>query len=141
MGRNVRDLMTANPLTVPPETSVFQAARLMRDAGVGVAVVTDSVNGLVGVLTDRDIVTRVVALERDTILTPISEVLSAMAISVGPDDDIERAGELMGEHAIRRLPVVDGNGAVVGILALGDFVGAGADNAVLKDISAASPNT
>jgi CBS domain-containing protein len=140
MAQTVRDVMTDSPLTVPPETSVFQAARVMRDADVGVVVITDSHEGLAGVLTDRDIVVRAVAVERDLSLTPVREILSAEPISVHPDEDIARAEELMRQHAIRRLPVLDGDGTVIGLVALGDLVGPGADPQTLNDISAAPPN-
>jgi CBS domain-containing protein len=112
----------------------------MRDADVGAVVVTDSTDGAIGVLTDRDIVVRAVAVDMDTILTPVRDIPSAAAVSLHPDDAIGWAEELVRRHAIRRLAVVDRDGTIVGILSLGDLATDADVGEALADISAAPPN-
>jgi CBS domain-containing protein len=136
----VRELMTGSPLTLPPDASVAQAARVMLDRGTGDVIVTDGHGGLSGILTDRDIVTRVIAVERNPALTPLRDVLSANPVAVHPDDDADIASSLMRHHAVRRLPVTDDDGTVVGIVSLGDLAVGGDAGAILAAISAAAPS-
>ena len=111
----VKDLMTSDPAKIGPDDGCAQAAVLMREEGCGsIPVVREGV--LVGIVTDRDIVIRAVADGRDTKTTPVSEVMSADPITIGPESDIEQAVALMAERQVRRLPVVE-NGRLFGIIA------------------------
>jgi len=140
MQQEVRNVMTAGPVMVALQTSLAQAAQVMRDLDTGDVLVADSGGALYGIVTDRDIVTRAVADGLDVTMTPVQAVITPSPVSVRPDDDASRAVVLMREHAIRRLPVVDEQGRVVGIVSLGDLAIDRDDRSVLADISAALPN-
>jgi CBS domain-containing protein len=114
---NIRDIMTPNPRTVSPDDTIESAARIMRDEDTGaVPVVQDG--RPVGMVTDRDIVIRAVADGATS--RPVREVVSGRLISVSPDASTREATDLMSEHQIRRLPVVE-NDRLVGIVSLGDL--------------------
>ena len=118
MAKSVRDAMTENPRSIGASASVVEAARLMRDEHIGSLPITDD-EELVGMLTDRDITTRVVAEAADPKMTSVGDVVSRDLISVEPDEDLEEAVRLMASHQVRRLPVVE-NGRLVGIVAQAD---------------------
>ena len=119
MPKSVRDTMTQNPSTIGASASVVEAARLMREEHIGSLPITDN-ERLVGMLTDRDITTRVVAEAADPKTTPVGKVYSGDLISVEPDKDLDDALQLMARHQVRRLPVVE-NGRLVGIVAQADI--------------------
>jgi CBS domain-containing protein len=119
MAKSVRDAMTEDPRSIVASASVVEAARLMREEHIGSLPVTDD-EQLVGMVTDRDITTRVVAESADPKLTSVGEVYSRDLISVEPDNDLEEALRLMARHQVRRLPVVE-NGKLVGIVAQADI--------------------
>jgi CBS domain-containing protein len=115
---NIRDVMTPNPRCVSPTDSVESAARIMRDEDTGAVPVVE--NGRpVGMITDRDIVVRVVA-DGGQLSKSIGDVVTTGVISATPDMSTREAAELMSEHQIRRLPVVE-NDRLVGIVSLGDL--------------------
>ncbi|MFJ8651628.1 CBS domain-containing protein [Streptomyces rochei] len=139
MTRYVRDIMTGHPVTVEPLTSVTAVARVMRDRDLGAVLVTDG-DELRGLVTDRDLVIRAVAEGGDPERTTVAGVCSdEELITVGPDDELERAVEPMREHAVRRVPVVD-HGRPVGIVSLGDLALERDPESALGDISVARPN-
>ena len=119
MANTVRDAMTEGPRSIAPSASVVEAARLMRDEHIGSLPITDG-ETLVGMITDRDITTRVVAEAADLTATSVGDVSSGELVTVEPDEDLEDALELMARHQIRRLPVVEG-GSLVGIVAQADI--------------------
>ena len=119
MVNRVRDAMTGDPRSIGPSASVVEAARLMRNEHIGSLPITDG-DTLVGMITDRDITTRVVAEAADLATTTVGDVYSQDLISVEPDKDLEEALRLMARHQIRRLPVVEG-GRLVGIVAQADI--------------------
>jgi CBS domain-containing protein len=119
MSKSVRDAMTENPRSIAASASVVEAARLMREAHVGSLPITDD-ETLVGMITDRDITTRVVAEAADPNTTSVEDVYSRNLISVEPDQDLEDALQLMARHQVRRLPVVENN-RLVGIVAQADI--------------------
>jgi CBS domain-containing protein len=119
MAKNVRDAMTENPRSIGSSASVVEAARLMREGHIGSLPITDE-EKLVGMITDRDITTRVVAEGVDPTATSVGDVYSRELISVEPDHDLEEALQLMARHQVRRLPVVE-NGRLVGIVAQADI--------------------
>lgn len=118
MATEVRDAMTPSPTSVPFSTTVADAASLMVAEDVGsLPVVVES--RLVGVITDRDIVRRVVAEGRDPTTTAVGEVATSEPVVVGPDSGLAEALAMMASHKVRRLPVVE-EGSLVGILAQAD---------------------
>jgi CBS domain-containing protein len=119
MAKSVRDAMSEDPRSIGASASVVEAARLMREEHIGSLPVTDD-EQLVGMITDRDITTRVVAEAADPKMTSVGDVCSRDVISVEADKDHEEALELMGRHQVRRLPIVE-NGRLVGIVAQADI--------------------
>lgn len=114
---NIRDVMTPNPRTVSPEDSLESAARIMRDEDTGVVPVVQD-GRPVGILTDRDIVIRGVAEGGSA--RAVRDIVTGRVISVSPDATTREATELMSEHQIRPLPVVE-NDRLIGIVSLGDL--------------------
>lgn len=123
MGTKIADVMTRHPRAVQAQTSVREAARLMEGDDVGSLPVVEAQDSpkLIGVLTDRDIALRVVAAGRDPETTAVSEVASRDIHTVTPDDDLDDALERMARAQVRRLPVVIGEGELVGILSQADL--------------------
>jgi CBS domain-containing protein len=119
MAKSVREAMTENPRSIGASASVVEAARLMREAHIGSLPITHD-EQLVGMITDRDITTRVVAEAADPKTTSVGDVYSRDLISVEPDNDLDQALQLMARHQVRRLPVVE-NGRLVGIVAQADI--------------------
>lgn len=120
----VQDVMTKNPASVTPGATIREAAQLMQreDAGI-IPVVDDQGNKrLVGVVTDRDIAIRVVAEGRDG-GTRVSEVMSTNRLKTcQPDDDVDDAMTAMANEQVRRIPIVDDRGSLIGIVAQADIV-------------------
>jgi CBS domain-containing protein len=140
--RAVKDLMTSDPTTVAPETSVFEAAERMAREDVGPLPVVDN-DGLVGIVTDRDLVVRVLAQGRDPKSTTVREVASQEPVTVSADDDLVTTLELLAKHQVRRVPVVDGN-RLVGIVAQADVareVSSSWVGGVVEDISRESDDS
>ena len=119
MVKSVREAMTDDPSSIGASASVVQAARLMREQHVGSLPVTED-ERLVGMITDRDITTRVVAESAVPEATSVEDVYSRDLITVEPDNDLDEALRLMARHQIRRLPVVE-NGRLVGMVAQADI--------------------
>jgi CBS domain-containing protein len=135
----VRYVMTPDPIAIRSDASVIDAARRMRDEGIGDVIVVDD-DRVCGILTDRDIVVRGLAEECDPRATRVADVCSRELTTVRPEDTVNHAVRLMREHAIRRLPVVDAAGQPVGIVSLGDLALERDPDSVLGHISAAPPN-
>jgi CBS domain-containing protein len=138
----VRHAMTETPQTARPDMNAADAAGLMRQFDVGAIPVTDD-DTLIGLVTDRDLVTRVLAERKDPEQVPLSEILTQSVITVSPDTRLSEARRLMAEHRIRRLPVTKAD-RLVGILSLGDVALADSSNRAvgeaLEEISE-SPST
>jgi CBS domain-containing protein len=115
----IREVMTENPRTISAEETVVDAARLMREEDAGIAPIVDG-GRLVGVLTDRDIAIEVVAAGKDPGSTKASDVASKNLVTVDPQQDLDEALRLMAQHQVRRLPVVEEDGKLVGIVAQAD---------------------
>jgi CBS domain-containing protein len=139
MAKQVRDVMNKKPIKLDRSTPVVEAARQMRAASVGAVLIADD-GRLAGIVTDRDIAVRVVAQGRDPSTTRLADVCSSELTTVSPDDDIDRAIEVMRSKALRRLPVVDSTNQAVGIVSLGDLALERDPQSVLGRISAAPPN-
>ena len=119
MAKSVREAMTEDPRSIGATASVVEAARLMREEDIGSLPITDD-EKLVGMITDRDITTRVVAEAADPTATSVEDVYSRDLVSVEPDEDLDEALQLMARHQVRRLPVVE-SGRLVGIVAQADI--------------------
>ena len=115
----IRELMTQNPATLSTGSTIVDAARLMRDKNTGIAPVTDG-DRLVGVITDRDIAIEVVAQGMDPQSTKVDQIASQNLVTIDPQQDLDEALRLMAQHQVRRLPVVEEDGRLVGILAQAD---------------------
>ena len=115
----VKDIMTKNVAYINPDSSVTEAAQLMQKHNVGSIPVCDK-NGVIGLITDRDIVVRNVAHGTDPHSTPVKNVMTSQVTTVTPEMDIEQVSGIMSKNQIRRIPVVDNN-ILVGIVALGDL--------------------
>lgn len=126
MAKNVRDVMTSNPRSIEPSTTVTEAARLMKSEDIGSVPIVDG-DQLVGVVTDRDIVIRVVAETKDPQSTTAGEIASRDLVTVDPEQDLDEALRLMAQHQVRRLPVAEEDGRLVGILAQADVAREGKD--------------
>ncbi|MFF9773271.1 CBS domain-containing protein [Streptomyces sp. NPDC013978] len=139
MTTHVSELMTSAPVTVEPQTSVATVARMMRDEGIGAVLVTEG-ERLRGLVSDRDLVVRTLAEGGDPDRTTVADACSDDLVTVGPDDDVSRAVELMREHSVRRMPVVDAEQHAVGIVSLGDLAIERDPESALGDISSTKPN-
>ena len=126
MANTVREAMTSNPKSVQTGAAVVEAARIMRDEDVGVVPIVDG-QRLVAVITDRDITIRVVAEARDPQTTTVDEVASKDLATVDPQQELDEALRLMAQHQVRRIPVVEEDGRLVGILAQADVAREGDD--------------
>lgn len=139
MTQRVQDVMTKDPITLPEDTSIIEAARRMRDDGVGNVIVTGGDGRIAGLVTDRDLVMRIVAEGRNVETSTLADARSGDVVTVPSDDSADDVVRLMRERAIRRVPVVDGD-RVVGIVSIGDLAVDREPESALADISAADPN-
>jgi CBS domain-containing protein len=138
MATIVRDVMMTNLQSIDAGASIRQAAAVMRDNDIGdVLVVADG--NLRGIVTDRDLVVRALADGRQPDATPVGDVCSPQLTVVDAQAEVAKAADLMGSHAVRRLPVVENN-EVIGIVSLGDLARRSEPESALSDISAAPPN-
>ena len=125
-----QDIMSKDPMCVTPDTPLVEAARIMKTENIGVVPVVESTGSkrLVGVLTDRDIAIRAVAEGRDGATTSVGHVMSSDVRTSAASDSVEDVMELMGREQVRRIPIVDESGALVGIIAQADIVIEARDN-------------
>lgn len=137
MPRTVQDLMTRNPVTLGPEASATEAARLMKEHDIGDVLVCEK-DRLCGIVTDRDLAIRCVA-DGGSVHEPIGEFCTTEVFTLGPDVGVETAVDAMKERAIRRIPIVEGS-RLVGVLSLGDLAQERDPRSALGRISAAPPN-
>jgi len=115
--------MTQNPACCLADDKVYTIAQRMQSEDIGsMPVVTDhDTKRLIGIVTDRDLALRVVGAGRDVTNTPVSYVMTPTPVMCSPSDDLDATLELMAHHQIRRIPVVDEDGCVVGIIAQADI--------------------
>jgi CBS domain-containing protein len=119
MAKRITDVMSTNPCAIDATKPVAYAAKMMKEEDVGLAPIVEG-DRLVGALTDRDIVTRVVAEGRDPQSVTAREVASTDLVTIDPQQDLDEALRLMASNQIRRLPVVAEDGRLVGVLAQAD---------------------
>jgi CBS domain-containing protein len=126
MGKQIRELMTTNPSTLSADDPGIDAARIMRDEDVGIVPIVEG-DRLFGTITDRDIAIRIVAEGKNAQSTPVREIASTQLVTIDPGQDLDEALRLMAQHQVRRLPVVEEDGRLVGIVAQADIARAGED--------------
>ena len=116
------EIMTKDPVCCLPGDTVDKAAQLMKTEDVGpIPVVTDrQTKRLVGIVTDRDLALKVVAEALDAKTTTVEEVMTTGVVACRPDDDLQKALDAMEGHQVRRIPVVDDNDQIIGIIAQAD---------------------
>ena len=142
----VKEVMTANPACCTTDTPLPEVARMMVDNDCGeIPVVENKESRIpVGVVTDRDIVCRTVAKDKNPLELTAADCMSTSIVTVTPDTPVEECCRIMEEKQIRRVPVVDANGACCGIVALADLArGAkrGVAGEVVKEVSEPSKST
>ncbi|MFF6804185.1 CBS domain-containing protein [Streptomyces sp. NPDC012616] len=131
--------MTSALVTVEPQASVTAVARMMRNENIGAVLVTDGEH-LRGLVSDRDLVVRALAEDGDPNDMTVAGACSEDLVTVGPDDDLTLAVEVMREHSVRRVPAVDEEQHPVGIVSFGDLAIERDSESALGDISAARSN-
>ncbi len=117
----VKDLMTTDVKRCSPETNLAEAARIMWEGDCGAVPVTDERDHVVGVITDRDICIAAATRPRTEGEIPVKEVISKALYSCAPSDDVRAALETMKIRKVRRLPVVEPGGRLVGIVSIHDI--------------------
>ena len=139
MTRKVADLMMDDPVALVDTMTAAFAAEWMRDFGIGDVMVVDGAGLLYGIVTDRDIVVRAVAIGKDPAEVQLRDICSRRLTSIEPSASVDDAMGLMRDNALRRLPVVEGR-QPVGVISLGDIAIEQDDRSVLASISAARPS-
>jgi CBS domain-containing protein len=137
MDNKVRDIMTPDPVGIYYDQTLAETARVMRDAGVGAVLVVNG-DSLSGVVTDRDLVVRGLA-EGEGPDSPVGPLCSAKLVGVEAGADVAEAERLMGENAVRRLPVIE-DGQIVGIVSMGDVAASADGQSPPAAVSKAEPN-
>jgi signal-transduction protein with cAMP-binding, CBS, and nucleotidyltransferase domain len=140
MAQTIQDVMTAHPMALSSAMSIGDAARAMRERDLGDVIVVDDQNALCGIVTDRDIVVRAVADDRNPSEVRLGDICSRDLTTVDASASVKDAVKLMRERALRRLPVVE-HGRPVGIVSLGDLAIERDPDSALADISTAPSNT
>ena len=134
----VQEIMTESPACCTPESNVRDVARMMAENDCGEIPILDGSRRPIGVVTDRDIACRVVGLGKDPDRTIARDVMSTPVITASPEDDVTECCEKMEQEQIRRVPVVDKNGACCGMIAQADIARAASERDVaelLRDVS------
>jgi CBS domain-containing protein len=120
MGKTARDIMSQDADCVQASQSILDAAKQLADRDVGAMPICGDDDRLKGMLTDRDIVVKVLAQGKDPSSTKVSELAEGKPVTIGADDSIEEALRTMSEHKVRRLPVIDGH-ELIGIISQADI--------------------
>ena len=142
MTRRARDVMTPDPACCTVNTSVDEIAKLMVQNNCGEIPVVDHADHVVGVVTDRDIVCRVVAHGKNPIGHTAGECMSQSVVTVDPETPLEEVVAIMERHQIRRVPVVaNGGGCCAGIISQADLARAGAEHEVAELVREVSQET
>ena len=141
--RHIRDVMTPNPECVSEKDSIRDVARIMKDQDTGVVPVVEG-KRIIGLITDRDIVVRGLAEGKNLENVRVNELMTKSVRSVREDASLDEVLSMMGNAEIRRVPVVNGNDELVGIVSLGDIAAQGNQDGkvgrAVENISEAPPN-
>ena len=116
----VKECMSSNVLSVSPDASASHVAKIMMDNHVGCVPVCDTNKKIIGIVTDRDLILRIIACDKDARQTPVSEVMTTKVYTAAPDSEISEAQKIMSQWQIKRVPVVQ-NEEVIGIITVGDL--------------------
>jgi CBS domain-containing protein len=118
-----KEVMTKNPVSCQPDDSVEKAAKEMKRNNIGSVPVVDNdgSKNLIGIVTDRDLVLKVLSEGRDAKSTKVQAVMTRKVVTCHPEDDVQKALDAMAEHQLRRIPVVDDANKVLGIIAQADM--------------------
>lgn len=119
--RKITEVMTSNPQTVRRDEPLTNAARIMRDSDSGIVPVVDDSNKVLGVVTDRDIVTRVIAADRNVTDARVSDAMTSQVHTLKHDATVSDVHDLMRSQQVRRVPIVNERGELVGIVAQADL--------------------
>lgn len=134
----ISDIMHPHPISLDVSSTVAEAAQAMRTKDIGDVVVVEEDN-IVGILTDRDIVVRCIAQNKDPESTDVGSICSREVTTLSPGDSVDFAWKLMKSHAIRRLPVVQ-QGHAIGIVSMGDLAKFSDPDSALSQVSKNAPN-
>jgi len=137
MGKKIQEVMSSNPCAIDADKPVSYAAKMMKDEDVGFAPIVEG-QRLVGTVTDRDIAIKVVAEGKDPDSTSVRDIASTNLVTVDPQQDLDEALRLMASNQVRRLPVVEEDGKLVGVVAQKDVAAQGDDaktGQVVQEIS------
>lgn len=120
----IRDIMTKSPISCVPSNTVQKAAQLMRDHDIGVIPVVESEQSqkLLGVITDRDLCMTIVADAKDASTAHVKDSMTATVVSCYPEDDLQKAETLMRDNQVRRIPIIDKENKLQGILSIADVL-------------------
>ena len=120
--RQCSELMTKNPVCCLPESTAADAARLMKRENIGPIPVIENerTRKLVGIVTDRDLALKIVAEGRDPTSTKVEAVMTREVVTCRAEDDLQKALNAMSEHQLRRIPVVDNDNRILGIISQAD---------------------
>ena len=120
--KKCNEVMTKNPVCCLPNDAVIKAAELMKSENIGSIPVIENerTQKLVGIVTDRDLALKIVAQGRDAKSTNVEAVMTHKVVTCFADDDLQKALDAMAEHQLRRIPVVDSDNKIVGIIAQAD---------------------
>ena len=117
----VKDCMCNEVSWVKPNCTIKDCAKIMMENHIGCVPVCDDSKKVVGLVTDRDIILRSVACDKDIKTSPVSDIMTCNVYCCTPDTDVSDAEHLMSQNQVRRIPVIDNNNKIVGILTLGDL--------------------
>ena len=120
--KKCKEVMTKNPVCCVPDDLVAKAAELMKSENIGSIPVIENeqTHKLIGIVTDRDLALKIVAERRDVKSTKVEAVMTRKVVTCRAEDDLQKALDAMSEHQLRRIPVVDNDNQVVGIIAQAD---------------------
>jgi signal-transduction protein with cAMP-binding, CBS, and nucleotidyltransferase domain len=138
MAQKISEIMTHSPVSLDARSTAADAAQAMKEQNIGDVIVLQD-DKICGLVTDRDLVVRVIAAGRDPATTRIGDVCSRELAYLAPNDDVDRAVQLVRRHAVRRIPVVEEDKAV-GVVSIGDLALERDERSALADVSAAVPN-
>lgn len=139
MTRKMRDIMSPAPVCMAPGESVAAAARAMKEHDTGTVLVLSD-GWFSGLVTERDIMVRVLAENRDPLTTLVGDICSGELAVLGPDDEVEQAIRLVRERAVRRIPVL-ADGTSVGMVYIGDLAPDADEPSALTVLAAARPGS
>ena len=117
----VKECMCNNVQYIMPESKIYEAAKMMNQYHIGAIPVCNNDKNVCGIITDRDIILRGIACDKDVKQTPVSEIMTSNVWTCKQDDDMQNAQQQMSQNQIRRLPVCDNNNKLVGMLTLGNL--------------------